>query len=549
MIPLRMHPDAARLPLADEIRGLGGVWILCDARGVIVDAPPAAPGDLVAAVLTRSRAFHQVLRSVVPALAADRTGSIAEPMPGLYLIASRMPNSDRAPVGIAVIPTAAFAYGDDLLLVASSAGLDAGAIREQLLGYDPIEPREIARLAPLIRFAHRADVERDLEIGASDAVGWQLAETYEEINLLYTLVSGMSGADEPAPFVQLGCSELVRSLGFAWAAVSLLPPLSKLIPDDGAAVAGEVPFATADLSQVVKLLLTEISGDGPRVFPRGHKLLGQLRIESSVAVCPIRCNGHMAGVLVAGERRDRDGEIPSIDLKLADATAGHLAIYLENANLYRDLDKMFLGTLEAIVAAIDAKDPYTRGHSQRVAALSRDLARSIGIGDPTLKQIHIAGLVHDVGKIGVPEAVLSKPGRLNDTEFDQIRMHPEVGWRILHDIPQFSGMLDGVLSHHERWDGRGYPNGLAGREIPLIARIISLADSFDAMSSNRTYRASRPRAAVFEEIQRCAGSQFDPDLVVPFCRLDFGDYDRLHAEHEARALTLAAVRPPRREAA
>ena len=548
MLSLRMHPDGARLTFADEIRSLGGVWILCDERGAIIDAPPAAPGDLVAGALTRSRAIHQLLRAVVPGMAANSNGAIAEPMPGLYVIASRMPGRKSGPIGLALIPTASFAYGDDLLRVAMAAGLDAGAVREQLLGHNGIEPGEIARLAPLIRFAHRADVERDSEISASDAVGWQLAETYEEINLLYTLVSGMSGANEPTPFVQLAITELVRSLGFTWSAVTLSAPLDDLTSDADTFVAGDLPFALGEVRAIAaRLLGTDC--DAPRVFPRGHELLTEIGYGSSIAACPIRSCGRTTGVLLVGERRDRNGEIPSIDLKLADATAGHLAIHLENAKLYRDLDKMFLGTLEAVVAAIDAKDPYTRGHSQRVAALSRELARVVGIEEPTLKQIHIAGLVHDVGKIGVPEAVLCKPGKLDDSEFAAIRMHPQIGWRILRDIPQFSGMLDGVLSHHERWDGRGYPNGLAGQEIPLIARIIALADSFDAMSSNRTYRAKRPRHVVLEEVQRCAGAQFDPDLVGPFLRLDFEDYDRLHAEHEARAMNISAPMTVRREAA
>lgn len=542
MTPFRMHPDGGHSTLADEIRRLGGLWLLCDERGAIIDAPSIAPGDLVALSLTRSRVMHQVLRQSVPALMNDSTGAVAEPLPGLFFVPSRLPGRRSGPIGIAVVATMAFACGDDLLRVAASAGLDAGAIREQILASGPIESREIARFAPLIRFAHRADAERDAEIAASDAVGWQLAETYEEINLLYTLVAGMASADKPTPYLQLACAELVRSLGFSWCAVMLRPPLSEFAPEGGVISAGAVPFTRDALAPAAQQLLLECDSRSPRVFPRGHALLAELGLQSAIAACPIRREGNAGGVLIAGERRGRDGEIPGIDLKLADATAGHLAIYLENANLYRDLDRMFLGTLEAIVAAIDAKDPYTRGHSQRVAWVSRELARAIGIGEPTLKQIHIAGLVHDVGKIGVPEAVLRKPGKLDQDEFAQIRMHPEIGWRILHDIPQFRGMLDGVLSHHERWDGRGYPHGLMGRQIPLIARIIAMADSFDAMSSNRTYRSKRPREAVFEEIRCGSGTQFDPDLIEPFMALDFTDYDRLHAEHEAQAGQPAAAR-------
>src|SRR5690606_20290161 len=132
-------------------------------------------------------------------------------------------------------------------------------------------------------------------------------------------------------------------------------------------------------------------------------------------------------------------------------------------------------------------------HSERVAYMATRLGEAIGLDAETAQRLHIAGLVHDVGKIGVPEAVLCKPGRLTDEEFKLIKLHPEIGHRILRDIPQLADVLPGVLSHHERWDGKGYPHGLAGEEIPMFGRLIAIADSFDAMSSTRTYRSAMPR--------------------------------------------------------
>lgn len=533
MVPLRLQSGSEVRTLANELRSMGIVWLVCDGRGGILQPPLAGPADFVALLFHRTRTFHQLLRTLVPGLMADRTGSIAEPLPGLYVVPSRLPGRRERSMGIAIVPTAAFAYGDDLLRMAQGAGLDAVLLREMILAGDPPDGREVARLATLVRFAHLADAERQSEEVASDAVGQQLAESYEEINLLYTLVSGMAVTGEPLSFLTLACEELVRRLGFTWVAVRLRPPLDRMVPHDGLVLAGNAPLSRDGVRELATRMLLTSGGEAPRVFGRGHAATCDLGIDDPIAVCPIRRDGRSIGVLVSGERHDRGGEITSAELKLADATAGHLGIYLENTSLFRDLDAMFLGTLEAMVAAIDAKDPYTRGHSQRVAALSRELARAIQIPEPTVKQIHIAGLVHDVGKIGVPEAVLRKPGKLDEAEFAQIRMHPEIGWRILKDIPQFQGMLDGVLSHHERWDGRGYPRGLKGQEIPLIARIIALADSFDAMSSNRTYRSKRPIAQVLEEIRRCAGSQFDPELVPAFVSLDFREYERLRTEHES----------------
>ena len=137
---------------------------------------------------------------------------------------------------------------------------------------------------------------------------------------------------------------------------------------------------------------------------------------------------------------------------------------------------------------------------------------------------------------GVPEAVLLKPGKLNDEEFAWIRQHPEIGYRILKDIPQLHDILPGVLHHHERWDGKGYPAGLRGEQIPLVARLIGLADSFDAMSSNRTYRPAMSHAQVLQEITRCIGEQFDPELARVFVTLDFTTYDQLVREHQAREM-------------
>src|SRR5690606_19492982 len=158
-----------------------------------------------------------------------------------------------------------------------------------------------------------------------------------------------------------------------------------------------------------------------------------------------------------------------------------LSVFAENAGLYADQHALFMGTLEALTAAIDAKDRYTCGHSERVAHLACELGLASGLSPAAAERIRIAGLLHDVRKIGVPESVLTKPGRLTDEEFGQVRLHPTIGHRILKDIPQLQDVLPGVLHHHERWDGGGYPANLAGEQIPLIARILAVADAFDAM--------------------------------------------------------------------
>jgi len=220
---------------------------------------------------------------------------------------------------------------------------------------------------------------------------------------------------------------------------------------------------------------------------------------------------------------DRDATGPARDLEVV-ANAAHVLVRmaaLSLANLARarmeqrlqnEQRLMFGGTMHALVAAIDAKDRYTRGHSDRVSAFAMLLAERANLGSEMVERARLCGIVHDIGKIGVPEAVLRKPGRLTAEEFAMVAAHPEIGYEILRDIPQMREVLSGVLEHHEKWDGTGYPNGKKGEDISLLGRVICLADCFDAMTSARTYRPARTVDEVFEEIRRCLGTHFDPRL-------------------------------------
>lgn len=513
---------AQRPEFRAELQRLGMAWLICDREGVVCDWPNAADSAL-AAVLCGAPQLPRLLRGAIPdMLAAGRREM--EALPGLHLIA--LPEDPDA-VGVAVAATGSFVGGPEFRRWSIDAGFEPDAARSAIdLGELPTA-REIARIVHLLPLARRGAGR-----GCDAALRRATQRAAQGSELLYELVASMAAAAEPRPLLIAACDQLVRSLDCGWAALRLRPPMDRFVGDDGLLLAGSPPVSRDGMRDLATRMLLTSGASGPAVLPPGHAVTQANAIEGSIGVCPLRREGRAMGVLLIGDRsRNATGIEPSA-LKLADAVASHLGIYLENVALYRDMDATFIGTLEALVAAIDAKDPYTRGHSQRVAALSRDLARAVGLDEASAKRIHIAGLVHDVGKIGVSEVVLCKPGRLDEEEFAHIRAHPEIGWRILKDIPQFEGVLDGVLWHHERWDGRGYPHGLSGASIPLVARIIALADSFDAMSTNRTYRSKRPSGEVLLEIRRCAGAQFDPALVEPFLALDFAEYERLRVEHE-----------------
>lgn len=176
----------------------------------------------------------------------------------------------------------------------------------------------------------------------------------------------------------------------------------------------------------------------------------------------------------------------------------------------RENETLMLHVVVTLAAAIDAKDTYTNGHSSRVAQYSREIARRAGYTTEHQQEIYMMGILHDVGKIGVPDTIINKPGRLTDEEFGVIKTHPAVGARILAAIEEMPGLATGAHWHHERYDGSGYPDGLSGEAIPEEARIIAVADAYDAMTSNRSYRDAMPQAKVREQIIGGRGTQFDP---------------------------------------
>lgn len=179
----------------------------------------------------------------------------------------------------------------------------------------------------------------------------------------------------------------------------------------------------------------------------------------------------------------------------------------------RDTQRVLEQSFETFTRIIDAKDTYTEGHSRRVAYYSREIAKRIGLDEAAQEQIYYIAMLHDIGKIGVPDVILNKPNRLDESEFDVIKSHAEVGGEILRDFTGLPGASDGARHHHERYDGMGYPDRLKGENIPLAARIICVADSFDAMSSDRIYRKKLDLERIRMEFINCSGTQFDPKLV------------------------------------
>lgn len=218
-------------------------------------------------------------------------------------------------------------------------------------------------------------------------------------------------------------------------------------------------------------------------------------------------------------------------LQYVTAFAAHTASALETAMLYADREGLFRATLEAFAKALEARDPYTQGHSERVTAYTLTLARAIGLDDSTCEVIRRAGLLHDIGKVGVPDAVLQKPGRLDDEERLLMEQHATIGYEMLTGLTFLKDCLPAIRGHHERWDGQGYPDRLAGENIHLHARLMAVADAFDAMTSDRPYRKHLPVEEASRRVRVEAGRQFDPAVVDAFAR----------AEAEFRKIQLDAL--------
>jgi putative nucleotidyltransferase with HDIG domain len=230
---------------------------------------------------------------------------------------------------------------------------------------------------------------------------------------------------------------------------------------------------------------------------------------------PIVSHGETCGLLAVAEPAGETAAWLGTTVAVLGAHVGALVV---GERLHERLERGYVATIEVLIGTLEAKDPYTAGHSNRVATCSVAIAKELGLSEDLLPDLHTGAILHDIGKIGVGDSVLFKPTRLSDDEFDQIKDHPRRGARIIDAFNRSPTVLGIVFHHHERYDGRGYPAGLRGVDIPLPARIVNVADAFDAMTTNRPYGKTRTPAEATVELQRGAGSQFDPQVVAALVR-------------------------------
>lgn len=267
------------------------------------------------------------------------------------------------------------------------------------------------------------------------------------------------------------------------------------------------------VAQHGKPLIVNAPGKDRRFF-KGVDERTEFKTRDIICV-PVKVKKKIIGVLEAINKKGKRG-FDKEDLSLLTSLADQVAIALDNSRLYQELEEMFFQTADSLADAIEQRDPYTGGHIQRVTLYSQAIAKYLQLKPLERKWLKITSVLHDIGKIGIEDHILKKPTRLSPKEFDLIKHHSDIGAKIIGHIRQLKEIVPGVKYHHEQINGKGYPDGLRGKDIPILAKIVAVADTYDAMTTDRPYRKAMEKEAAIEELKRCSGTQLDKEVVEAF---------------------------------
>jgi putative nucleotidyltransferase with HDIG domain len=431
---------------------------------------------------------------------------------------------------VAVFLTLSVADEREMASAASVFGVDASAALRWARAQEPWPPRALVRLAAATaeNVAHRTQLSH-LQFQINDAVA-HARDTYVELGLLHRLARILGVAQEPGQ---------VLTQAVAWLADAIPAQCLALVRHRDAVsrhlAGGERPLACETIRGQCPVDPEHLAEMMHRLGEPAHRPLVLNRMQTATATwgypairelasAPIAHGGRIAGWLLAVNHTGQGGDVlcefGSAEVRLLDSVGAMLGIHHSNSALFHRQGELFASSVRALSSAIDAKDPYTHGHSERVARTAVCLAEQMGLDDQSLNTLFLGGLLHDIGKIGVDDRVLHKPATLTAEEFEQVKQHPQLGYEILRGVRQLESILPIVLHHHEAWDGSGYPHRLVGDQTPLLARVTAVADAFDAMSSDRPYRQGLNESTLDRVFREGAGSQWDAQVVAAFfaCR-------------------------------
>jgi putative nucleotidyltransferase with HDIG domain len=508
--------QAARLEQALEPlrRAFGAEFHLVDGQsGDLIHCTPDQPagdwnvwGELCRQVAGRGR----------PQFIADE--------PPLAVLALPLPaDEDRTAVAVAAFTTRPAAPDEDLSHVGRLLGLEPDEAARWACRQTPWALESLERVSRLVIEQAAATARiRDLE-AETEKLSVNLVATYEEISLLYRITQNLRISESDADLGRGALQWMQDVIPAEGLALQLLPvakkeeSLTRYGRTDSVLLSfGQCPVEDDQFSRLIGHLGLR-AGSQPTVVnpPATEDPAWPFPQVRQMVVVPLAEGDNLFGWLAAFNHVSGE-EFGTVQASLLSSIGVILGTHSGNTELYRQQSELMAGIIRALTSAIDAKDPYTCGHSDRVARVAVRLAQQLGCDQETVDTIYLSGLLHDIGKIGIDDQVLRKPGKLTDEEYEHIKKHVRIGHRILVDLKKLDEVLPVVLHHHESWDGHGYPGRLEGGAIPLSARIVAVADAFDAMGSDRPYRKGMPDEKIDEIFRAGAGSQWDPDVVDAF---------------------------------
>jgi putative nucleotidyltransferase with HDIG domain len=520
--------DADQTLSNDALQMLRGLEKACGQSFSVLDCTNGqvvrvGQGGLPIDLYARLASYEQVARRGRPEI-IDEVSPIAVAAVPLF-----GPNGDCSLVAVTAFVTERVNSQIDITAAAHEFAVDAEQTFTWAKSQTPWPPQGLLELGAAI--CERASLQQSavqLKRQMAD-ISSHLLMTFEEITLLHRLTEHLSISKSVGDICELSVNWLgdvipAKSVAIWFESFGHLGDQYAMGQgEEGKAVLishGACPLPKEEFSRFMERLGPRVESE-PVVLNRGATssptwFYPDVREIISV---PIREGDRLFGWLLAlnhtgaGDITNSEGEFGTVEACLMASVATILGIHCGNIALYHEQSEFFSSVVRALTSAIDAKDPYTCGHSDRVARLSVSIARQLGVSSEDLNTIYLSGLLHDIGKIGIDDNVLRKPSALTPAEYEHIKTHPELGCRILEGVKQLDKVMPVVRHHHEAWNGTGYPAGLKAEDTPFLARVVAVADSIDAMSSDRPYRKGMPDEKLDSILRDGSGKQWDPKII------------------------------------
>ncbi len=467
----------------------------------------------------------------------------------LLALAIPIPGGDCRQVAVGLFLSEPWKGGEQSDRIARALGWTIAQVDAWAASQNPWRPSRLLTLADAICSRLAAEIRMELVAAEDRELSASIATMYEEISLLHRLTQHLRITESEEDLGRWALEWLGETVPAESFVLTLVPAAGTDGSGQGCSRSIYLTHGDCGMSDTMFLSLIDelgLAADQRSIVinsPHSSDLRFRFPAIRQAVIVPLTDKQRLVGWLGALGHRNR-GEFGSPEANLLGSVAAILAVHASNAHLYREQAEFLAGVVRALTSAIDAKDPYTCGHSDRVARIAVALATDLGCNQKQLNTLYLSGLLHDIGKIGIDDSVLRKSTRLTEAEYEHIKLHTDIGYKILCDLKQLGEVLPAVRHHHEAWNGAGYPLGLAGEQIPMLARVVAVADAFDAMSSDRPYRRGMADERLDEILRQGSGTQWDPTVIAAFFRIR----DQLHqmikrepavepVEEEVRLLT------------